>query len=150
MKRTPLRRKSKTPLAKKKDHLWELCKQLTRKVHGYNCYTCGAYSDAPHTGHFITDSTCSTELSYDLRNLRPQCYRCNIHLSGNWISYEAHLIRDHGQGYVDELKTRNQKTKGLQYDSSWYDAKISEYEALLETISTSLNATSPIPDIGIF
>ena len=131
MKRTPLRRRSKSELAKLKDRLWELCKQLTRKVHGYNCYTCGAHCEAPHTGHFITDSTCSTELSYSLDNLRPQCYRCNIHLSGNWVVFEANLIRDNGQEWVDSLKKRNQATKGLQYDSLWYINKIAEYEALL-------------------
>lgn len=131
MKRTPLKRKSRTPLAKLKDELWELCKLLTRKKHGYRCYTCGKDVEFPHTGHFITDATCSTELSYDLRNLRPQCYRCNMNLSGNWVAFEANLIRDHGQEYVDELKKRNQATKGLQYDILWYQRKIEEYKALL-------------------
>lgn len=134
MKRTPLRRKSKTPLAKLKDRLWELCKELTRQVYGYNCYTCGTYIEHPHTGHFITDSTCSTELSYDLKNLRPQCYPCNIHKSGNWVVFEKNLIRDHGQEYVDELKSRNVATTGLRYDELWYKAKIEEYEALREVV----------------
>lgn len=121
----------KSPIKKAKDELWELCKQLTRKQHGYNCYTCGTYSEHPHTGHFITDSTCSTELSYDLRNLRPQCFRCNIHLSGNWVAFEKNLITTHGKKYVDELKSRNQKTKGLKYDILWYQNKINEYKKLL-------------------
>ena len=130
MKRTPLRRKSKTPLAKLKDELWELCKQLTRQKYGHNCYTCGVYVLYPHTGHFITDSTCSTELSYDLKNLRPQCYPCNVHKSGNWVQFEANLIRDHGIEYIEELKKRNQATKGLQYDILWYQRKIEEYRKL--------------------
>lgn len=130
MKKTPLRRKSKTPLAKLKDELWELCKQLTRREYGYDCYTCGTYIEYPHTGHFITDSICSTELSYDLKNLRPQCYACNIHKSGNWVNFEAKLIREHGKEYVEELKVRNQKTKGLKYDELWYEAKIEEYKNL--------------------
>lgn len=127
-------RKKKTPLKKLKEHLWELCKQLTRLVHGYNCYTCGALCEAPHTGHFITDSTCSTELSYDLDNLRPQCYRCNIHLSGNWIAFERNLIRDKGKKWVEDLKKRNEKTKGLQYDILWYDRKVKEYETMKELL----------------
>lgn len=130
MKRTPIKRKSKTPLAKLKDELWELCKLLTRKVYGHNCYTCGVFVQFPHTGHFITDSTCSTELSYDLRNLRPQCYACNIHKSGNWVIYEKNLIRDHSVEYVEELKKRNQATKGLQYDILWYQRKIEDYKKL--------------------
>lgn len=136
MKRSGIRRKSKSPLAKLKDELWELCKELTRLRYGYICYTCGKYTQFPHTGHFITDSTCSTELSYDLKNLRPQCYACNIHKSGNWVEYERRLIRDHGKEYIEELKQRNEKTKGLQYDNLWYMAKIKEYSALKEELST--------------
>lgn len=131
MKRTPLKRKSKSPLAKLKDRLWELCKQITRKRHGYNCYTCGSYSPAPHTGHFITDSTCSTELSYSLDNLRPQCFSCNIHKSGNWVVYEENLKRDMGADFPDKLKKRNQETKGLMYRDDWYEQKIAEYEKIL-------------------
>lgn len=130
MKKTPLRRKSKTPLAKLKDELWQLCKTLTRREYGNNCYTCDQYIEFPHTGHFITDSVCSTELSYDLKNLRPQCYRCNIHLSGNWPAFEERLRNEHGQEYIDELKIRNQKTKGLKYDELWYKNKIEEYKKL--------------------
>lgn len=110
--------------------LWELCKILTRKLHGNHCYTCGSYVEFPHTGHFITDSTCSTELSYDMRNLRPQCYPCNVHKSGNWVVFEARLIQENGQKYVDELKERNRKTKGLNYDLEWFLKKIEEYEKL--------------------
>lgn len=133
MKRTALRRKSKTPLAKLKDKLWELCKQLTRAKYGNICYTCGAgglEGSNWHTGHFITDSTCSTELSYDLKNLRPQCYRCNINLSGNWVAFEKKLIAKEGQEYVDDLKKRNQATIGLKYDILWYQNKVTEYQKL--------------------
>ncbi len=131
MKRSPLRRKSRSELALIKDKLWELCKALTRKIHGYNCYTCGAYVMYPHTGHFITDSTCSTELSYSLDNLRPQCYVCNIHKSGNWLAFERNLIRDKGEEWVVALKKRNIQTTGLKYDILWYTAKVDEYEKLL-------------------
>lgn len=134
MKRTPLRRKSKTPLAKAKDQLWELCKKITRDRYGNTCYTChkqGLEGSNWHTGHFLTDSTCSTELSYDLRNLRPQCYHCNINLSGNWVTFETRLIADHGAAYVEELKQRNQATKGKKYDILWYLSKIEEYRGLM-------------------
>lgn len=134
MKRTPLRRKSKTDSAKLKSKLWELCKQLTRKNYGYNCYTCGQESEAPHTGHFIASSVCSAELRYALDNLRPQCYRCNIHLSGNWLAYESRLRQEHGEEWVEALKKRNQETKNLKYDSIWYEAKIKEYQEKLKDL----------------
>lgn len=131
MKKTPLKRKSKTDSAKLRAKLWELCKQLTRKNYGYNCYTCGQGCEAPHTGHFISSSVCSGELRYSLDNLRPQCYRCNIHLSGNWLAYEQRLITDEGKDFVETLKKRNQETKNIKYDSIWYQEKIKKYQELL-------------------
>lgn len=139
-RKTPLRSKRKTirkvtpNITKLKKRLWELCRDITRARYGYYCYTCGNHSDAPHTGHFISSSVCSVELRYDLKNLRPQCYRCNIHLSGNWLAYEIKLKQDEGDVYVDELKERNMRTKGRQYDTLWYQAKIAEYEQILAEI----------------
>lgn len=127
-----MRKKSKTDFRKRADKLWNLCKLLTRQNHGLKCYTCGSYVEHPHTGHFISSSICSTELRFDLKNLRPQCYACNIFRSGNWLEFERNLIRDHGKKYVEELKRRNQATKGLKYDSIWYENKIAEYESLLK------------------
>ena len=130
------KRKKKTELSKAKDELWELCKQIIRQEYGNNCYTCGIWVEYPHTGHFITDSTCSTELSYSLDNLRLQCFRCNIHLSGNWLEFEKRLIRDKGKKWVENLKKKNEKTKGLKYDILWYQKKIKEYKKLYEIQQT--------------
>ena len=131
MKRIPLKRKSKTPLAKAKEKLWKLCRAIIIKRHGNTCYTCGKKNlsgSGLHVGHFISSSICSTTLRYDLQNLRPQCYACNIHRSGNWVAYEAHLKRDGID--VEKLKTHNEATKGEKYDISWYEQKIEEYERL--------------------
>lgn len=137
MKRSPLRRvspnkkKAKKPtITKLKKQLWDECKRIVRARHGYVCYTCGALTNAPHTGHFIPSSVCSAEMRYSLDNLRPQCFACNIHKSGNWPAYETHLIVDHGREYPDRLKQRNRDTIGRQYDSLWYLAKIDEYKQL--------------------
>jgi hypothetical protein len=142
MKRTQLRRKSLTNKKVKKGptitdlkkKLWELCKTLTRKHYGNVCFTCdkhGLVGSNWHTGHFLTSSTCSTELRYDLKNLRPQCYHCNINLSGNWQIFEERLIHTEGQAYVDELKARNKATKGGLYDTYWVQQKIAEYSNMV-------------------
>lgn len=131
----PIRKQSNTPVAKLKRKLWNLCRELTRDVYGNICFTCGRSGlegSNWQTGHFITSSTCSTELRYDIKNLRPQCYHCNINLSGNWQIYEQRLIDTESQEYVNELKSRNQKTKGLKYDSLWFEFKIKEYQDLLK------------------
>lgn len=124
------RRSSKPTTTKLKKLLWEECKRITRARYGNTCYTCGTRVDAPHTGHFIPSSICSAELRYDLDNLRTQCFRCNIHLSGNWPAFEAHLIVEKGREFPDELKKRNQETKGKQYDVLWYQAKLEAYKQL--------------------
>jgi len=120
----------KSGITKLKKLLWTECKRITRARHGYVCYTCGKPTEAPHTGHFITSSTCSVELRYDLDNLRPQCYHCNINLSGNWIAFEAHLMVERGRDFPDQLKQRNRDTMGKQYDSLWYINKIEEYKKI--------------------
>lgn len=74
-------------------------------------------------------------MRYDLGNLRPQCYACNIHRSGNWISFEAHLIADGID--VAELKQRNERTKGQKYDVLFYQDKIAEYTSLLAELQTT-------------
>lgn len=117
-------------VTKLKKQLWEECKRIIRARHGFTCYTCGAKTDHPHTGHFIPSSICSAEMRYSLDNLRPQCFRCNIHLSGNWVAYEAHLIVDHGRDFPEQLKQKNRDTIGQQYDSLWYEAKLKEYQQI--------------------
>lgn len=71
-------------------------------------------------------------MRYCLDNLRVQCYRCNIHLSGNWPAYEQHLTAD----AIDpnELKRRNRETTGRKYDVLFYLSKIKEYEEILAAL----------------
>ena len=128
---SPKKKKAKKPtITKLKKQLWDECKRIVRARHGYTCYTCGTRTDAPHTGHFIPSSVCSAEMRYSLDNLRPQCFACNIHKSGNWPAYEAHLIVDHGRDYPEQHKQKNRDTIGRQYDSLWYLSKIDEYRLL--------------------
>lgn len=137
---TPLARKprkKKSPLSKLKKQLWLLCREITIKRDGSDCYTCPSKAlegSNRQLGHFISSSICSTELRYDLKNLKIQCYSCNINKSGNWLAYENRLIREHGEDYVKELKERNEKTKGLMYREDFYIDKIKEYEAILASL----------------
>lgn len=131
--RSRLNKKSKSPISKLKEKLWKLCREIVILRHGSTCYTCGAAGlsgSNRQVGHFIPSSVCSVEMRYSLDNLRIQCFRCNMHLSGNWIAYEEHLKKD---GYnVAALKKKNETTKGRQYDNLWYQNKIKEYEEILE------------------
>ena len=125
-------KRSKTPSIRLlKQKLWKECRRIIINRHGNNCYTCASADlsgSGLHAGHFIPSSICSAEMRYDLENLRPQCFACNIHRSGNWVAYERHLIRDNID--VEALKQRNEDTKGEKYDHHWYSAKINEYKEL--------------------
>lgn len=123
-------RRKKTEERKLKDELWELCKQLTRKKYGLVCYTCGAKTLVPHTGHFIPSSVGGAGLRYDLRNLRPQCYVCNIHKSGNWPAYFKRMVEELGNGAVEHLMA--DRMKFTKADKHFYSKKILEYQKLLK------------------
>lgn len=130
-----LKKVRKDTVGKLKTKLWQLCREIIFKQHGSDCYTCPAKSlsgSNRHVGHFISSSVCSAELRYSLGNLRTQCYRCNIHLSGNWISYESHLKHDGID--VEELKQRNRETIGMKADIIYYQNKIEEYQTLLSAL----------------
>ena len=128
----PKKRKVKSKLSKLKAQLWKLCREIQIKRYGSDCYTCSSKNlegSSRHLGHFIPSSVCSTVMRYDLDNLRVQCYSCNIHKSGNWLEYEKHLIRDGIN--VQELKDRNEKTKGGMFREDWYEMQIEKYQQLL-------------------
>ena len=118
-----------------KGKLWEECKRLVRAKFdrgGYwNCFTCDRVLDEPmkaQTGHFLPSSTCGAFLRYDLRNLRIQCYNCNINQGGNGAHFYKRLVETEGQEYVDQLF--KDKHISIKADSWWYEGKIKEYKSL--------------------
>lgn len=124
--------KKQASITKLKAKLWSLCRQIIFQRYGNTCYTCSATNLSGSNlqcGHFISSSVCSHELRYSLDNLRPQCFRCNINLRGNWPSYEQHLIRDGID--VEALKRRNEETKGKLYGRQWIIEQIALYETMI-------------------
>ena len=135
MKRKKIRRSSKRPIAKIQRELWELCKQNIRKKYGNECYTCGKKGLSGsnwQTGHMIPKSTCGAYLKYDLRNLRPQFYHCNINLGGNGAIFAKNMIVREGQEYVDSIfMDRMIIIKALDY----YTMLIEKYKLILEELT---------------
>ena len=106
MKKTPLKRKSKTDHRITEDALWQECRRIIKDKYGNTCYTCKKCpleGSNYQIGHFIPSSVSGAFLRYDLRNLRPQCFRCNINLSGNGAVFYNNLREDEGQEYIDQL-----------------------------------------------
>lgn len=131
LKRSKLKRISKAPISKIQRILWELCKQIIRKLYGNICYTCGRTGlegSNWHTGHGIPKASCGASLKYDLRILRPQCYHCNINLGGNGGEFYRRMVIEMGQEHVDQIYQDKQKTVKA-YDH--YLTLIESYKKLL-------------------
>ena len=100
-------KKSKKPTPKKlRETLWNHCKRIIRSKYGNTCFTCGKTNlegSNWHTGHFLSSGSCGAFLRYDLRNLRPQCYNCNINNGGAGALFYRNLVEREGQEYVEQL-----------------------------------------------
>lgn len=98
-------------ITKLQSDLWQQCKRIVRatyiKQNGtWECFTCNRTIDEPakaQTGHFIPSSVCGAYLRYDLRNLRIQCYNCNINAGGAGALYYKNLVAEKGQEFVDKI-----------------------------------------------
>ena len=77
-------------------------------------------------------STCGLYLKYDLRNLRPGCYHCNVNLGGNGAIYCKLMVEREGQEYVDQIFRDQQRITPESND--WYRAKIEEYKQVLKEL----------------
>lgn len=123
-------RKKKTPVQKKKEKLWELCKEVVRKRDGNVCVICGAsglIGSNWHTGHLIPSSVCGAHLRYDLRNLHSNCYKCNVQCGGNGAMYYRALERKYGKTFVEKIFL--EKNKSIKADILFYEDKIYEFES---------------------
>lgn len=106
MKRTALKKVSKKPISKIQRDIWIEVKRIIRKRYKNTCYTCGKTGLEGvnwQTGHMIPKSVCGAYLKYDLRNLRPQCYACNINRSGMGALFIEKMRKIEGDKYVDDL-----------------------------------------------
>lgn len=111
MKKTPLRKKSKTKISVLQRQVWELCKQIVRKKYGNTCYTCGrsALSGSNwQTGHMWAKASVGAYLKYDLRILRPQCAVCNLFQGGRGADFHRKMLEEIGQSAMDALEKDRQ------------------------------------------
>jgi 5-methylcytosine-specific restriction endonuclease McrA len=93
---------------------WGLMSQYIRRSNiiagGYNqCVTCKCLKPwkEMHAGHFIHASKGSL-VSYDKRNIWPQCVKCNTYQGGRLIEYTLFIQENYGTETIDELKQLKQ------------------------------------------
>jgi hypothetical protein len=89
-----------------KKKAWESFSRWIRNRDKGVCFTCNRPCEGAgyHAGHYIPRSL-SGYLYFDERNVHGQCYRCNIHLSGNADEYAVRL----GENIVAELRADKNK-----------------------------------------
>lgn len=134
MKRTAIKKVSKQPISKLQKRLWELCKQIIRAKYPHKCYTCGAQNlvgSNLQTGHMIAKASLGAYLKYDLRLLRPQCMRCNIHHGGAGAIFIENMRKIEGNKYVNQiLADRNVTVKAYDH----YLMLIDKYTEMLSNM----------------
>ena len=71
------------------------------------CITCSKSNPVTemHAGHFIHASKGSL-VSYDDRNIHPQCPGCNTYRGGMLIEYTLFIQAEFGNDIIDELKKK--------------------------------------------
>lgn len=55
-----------------------------------------------NAGHYFSRGNYGS-VRFNLDNIHAQCIQCNLHLSGNLIEYQKHLIKKIGQERYDQL-----------------------------------------------
>lgn len=120
LKRTKLRKVSKIPISKLQRQLWEECRRVANIIYKPDCYTCPAKNltgSNKQLGHVpYPKSTLGANLKYDMKVLRWQCMRCNIHGGGMGGEAYKKMLREEGQAYMDELeKKRNETVKAYDH-----------------------------------
>ncbi len=128
MRRTRLRKKSKQSISKVQRDIWQECRRIIKEKYGNVCYTCGAKgltSSNWQTGHLFPKASLGAYLKYDLRVLRPQCFRCNINLGGNGAMFLANMRILEGDEYIQTIiNDRRRSVKA--YD--WYVQLLDQYK----------------------
>lgn len=135
--KTPKRRFKKKSPKTLQNKIWKLCKEITRKKYGNECYTCtqkNLVGSNWQTGHFIPKAILDPYLKYDLRVLRPQCMRCNYDLGGNGAEFMRKMIIREGQEYVDQIFRERRFDVSSKEAYTYYESLIPRYEQILEEL----------------
>jgi hypothetical protein len=122
--------------------LWQECRRVANTLYvkpqcPTTCFTCGKVISGSNKqlGHFLPKSVCGATLKYDMRNLRWQCYYCNINLGGNGAVFYKNLVEKEGQEYVDELFRIKNTVSIKAYDK--YLELLQEYQKIPSIEETS-------------
>jgi len=98
------------------------------------CFTCNKvshYKSGIHAGHFISRSKLPTRFSEI--NVQNQCYRCNIHLSGNQWIFGSRLDAKYGEGTAMEMEGLSRQT--IKFMRCDYEEMIKDYKERVKKLT---------------
>ncbi len=106
---------------------------MDAETHTITCYTCEremSFRNA-QAGHAIGGRTNSVLFDEDI--VRPQCYRCNVALGGNYPIFVTKLIEENGLKWWENKLRNSNKTKRFTVNElekmiEEYTKKIKELE----------------------
>ena len=100
------------------------------RAHGYElipCYTCGAqhHWKAMDAGHYIGRSNRGSR--FDLRNIRPQCTKCNSYEEGMHWKFRQCLVQELGAKEVEKLELTASMWGSTKHAREWLLEQIREW-----------------------
>ena len=114
---------------------WKIVSEIVRRkdadfAGNVACYTCGkSYHwkemNAGHWKHGVLD--------FDMRNLKVQCTRCNLRLSGRLDVYTLNLIKDYGIEWVRTLS--NDASKHIGYTAEEVRVHYVLFKGILDNLT---------------
>ena len=114
--RKPIRKRSKSPMAKLKAEAWKVFSIYTRQngmdKKGFNeCYTCRAklHWKVLQAGHFVPRTHNATFL--DEMNVKPQCFADNVWKRGASHEFSKRLIEEYGLDLFNALIEKGRTIK---------------------------------------
>ncbi len=118
-----------------RDKAWELVSKYVRlreaDEYGYNrCVTCGTKKPHQelHAGHFVPQAQ-GNAARWDLRNIHPQCFRCNINLGGNGAEYGPYIRDRYGDKGYESIRKLAGITRVMRR---------ADYEEIIDDMATRL------------
>lgn len=129
----------KSELKKLKEKRWRLTSEYVRRLYAdphtesCACVTCGSekHWKEQQAGHFIPQAQ-GNAVKWDLRNIHPQCFRCNINLGGNGAEYYPFMEMTYGKEVIDELRRLSNTT--IKLTTSDHEEAIKELQKKIEEL----------------
>ena len=122
--------KKRPTVSQLKKRLDALVSRFVRLSGNGTCYTCGFFKPKLELqcGHFVSRQYNATR--YDLDNLRPQCYACNVMRRGNTAFFADNLLKELGRERFDALIKRGR---------SYHSFTVREVEGLIAEFTEKLS-----------